>query len=200
MIKVGLTGGIGCGKSTVTDAFKKKGIVIVDADQIAREVVEPNSPALKEISEIFGSQVIQENGTLDRAALKEQVFSNTEKLNQLEAILHPKIKAAIQQEMTDSEAFVDKSPYVIVDIPLLLEKNYNALFDHIVVVDCLPEQQIERVLQRDNMDLKIIKSIISKQIQRDDRLKHADFVLDNSTTKASLLEQVDLLHHHFIDL
>ena len=200
MMKIGLTGGIGCGKSTVTNAFKEKGIVIIDADKIAREVVKPNSLALNEIAQVFGDGVIQIDGSLNRAMLKEHVFSDSEKLKQLEAILHPKIKRAIQQAMRDSEAFVATSPYVIVDIPLLIEKNYNALFDEIVVVDCLPEQQIERVLQRDTMSLDIVKSIIAKQIKREERLKHADVVLDNSSTKVNLLQQVDWLHQRLMNL
>ena len=200
MLKIGLTGGIGCGKSTVTKAFADKGIVIVDADQVARDVVAPQTEALSEITRTFGSIVLNEEGSLNRAVLKKQVFADKDKLKQLEDILHPRIRAAIKREIEASEAYRKTSPYVIVDIPLLIEKGYTDWFDAIVVVDCLPEQQIERVQQRDGLEAQTIQSIIDQQISRDERLKHATFVLDNSGSKAPLLLALNLLHEHFIRL
>lgn len=198
MIKVGLTGGIGCGKSIVTTAFSKKGIKIIDADNIAHNLVAPETDVLKEISNTFGKVILQQDGSLNREALKQRVFSDKKKLTQLEAILHPKIYTIIKNKLTEAEQKTLTSSYIIADIPLLLEKNYIDLFDSIIVVDCLPEQQIQRVLQRDKMDNKMIKSIVNQQISRECRLKQATHVLDNTGTKENLLLQVKLLHKHFI--
>ncbi len=200
MIKVGLTGGIGCGKSTVSKNFASKGISIIDADKIAHNIIAPETKALKEIIVAFGKSLLQKDGSLNRAALKKQVFSDTKKLLRLEAILDPKIYAAIEKQLVKSEALANTSRYIIADIPLLLEKNYNKLFDYIVVVDCLPEQQIKRIQQRDNMKLEIIQSIIDKQISREKRLKQATHILDNSGSKEQLLLQIEALHQEFIRL
>ena len=199
MIKIGLTGGIGCGKSMVTHAFALKGITIIDADKIARDVVKPNSETLSEIIAIFGNALLQQDGSLDRTELKKQVFSDANKLKQLEAILHPKIYLEIKNKLQQSTN-INGSPYSIADIPLLIEKHYMGLFDQIVVVDCLPEQQIQRVQQRDGLNIKIIQSIMDKQVSREQRLKYATHILDNSGSKESLLRQIDSLHEHFISL
>lgn len=199
MIKIGLTGGIGCGKSTATNAFALKGITIIDADKIARDVVKPHSEALHEIIAMFGHALLQQDGSLDRAALKKQVFSDTNKLRQLEAILHPKIHRDIKNKLQQG-AESASVPYIIADIPLLIEKGYLDLFDKTIVIDCLPKQQIQRVQERDGTNIKIIESIMNKQISRQQRLKQATHILDNSTSKESLLQQLDLLHEHFISL
>jgi len=200
MIKIGLTGGIGCGKSTVTEAFARKGITIIDADKIAHEIVAPDTEALAEIIATFGNALLQQDGRLNRVALKKQVFSNANKLKQLEAILHPKIHFAIKEKLQQSAADSTASPYIIADVPLLIEKNYRDLFDQIIVVDCSPEQQIERVQQRDGLNIKIIQSIMAKQVSREQRLKQATHILDNSGSKESLLQQIDSLHGDFIRL
>ena len=201
MLKIGLTGGIGCGKSTVTTVFHEKGITIIDADKIARELVESDPHILDQISESFGHNILSKDGLLNRGELKKQIFSDNKKLKQLEKILHPRIQSEIKlaiQEQVDKD--IGSSDYIIVDIPLLIEKNYQPLFDEIVVVDCTVEQQIKRVQQRDDIDLKTIQAIIDKQVCREERLKHASFVLDNSGTKEQLIKQINLLHTHFIDL
>ena len=194
MIKIGLTGGIGSGKSTVTDVFFLKHIPIIDADKIARDLVKPKTDALKEIVETFGKIVLQEEGGLNREALKKQVFSDAKKLKQLELILHPKIYHIIKEKLLTSGGKNTEVAYVIADIPLLIEKGYIDLFDQLVVVDCLPEQQIQRVLQRDTMDIKMIETIMEKQVSREERLKYATYVLDNSGTKQALLLQIESLH------
>lgn len=200
MIKIGLTGGIGCGKSTVTGVFSAKGIRIIDADKIAHQMVEANTKALDEISATFGANILQQNGSLNRSVLKKLVFSDAEKLKQLEAILHPKIHRAIKNKLAESEELVAVMPYIIVDIPLLIEKDYMDLFDQIVVVDCLPEQQIKRIQKRDDLDINMIKSIINKQVSREERLRKATHILDNSGSKEALLQQVNSLHKDLIDL
>lgn len=201
MLKIGLTGGIGCGKSTVTQAFHKKGIVIIDADKIARELIESNADVLDEVVQSFGTIILDKSGHLHRSELKKQIFSDDAKLKQLEQILHPRIYStialAIENEMDSREYSAN---YIIADIPLLIEKGYKGLFDEVVVVDCLLEQQIQRVQQRDDLPLPIIQSIIDKQIDRASRLNHASFILDNSGTQESLKQQIYSLHEHFIGL
>jgi dephospho-CoA kinase len=198
MLKIGLTGGIGCGKSTVTKVFSTKGITIIDADHIARDLVAPNTETLSEIIKTFGEILLQQDGFLNRSVLKQQVFSDANKLRQLEAILHPKIRQVIKNKLTEAESSPAESPYIIADIPLLFEKNYIDLFDKIVVVDCLPKQQIQRVRQRDEMSVIVIQSIMKKQISRDQRLQQATHILDNQATEKELLIQIDALHVSFL--
>ena len=201
MLKIGLTGGIGCGKSTVTKAFHKKGIAIIDADKIARELVDSNTEVLHKIVQYFGTSILEKDGRLHRGELKKQIFSDDEKLKKLEAILHPKIRSEIERAIKVKSNHKDYSAnYIIVDIPLLIEKNYMKLFDEILVIDCLPEQQIQRVQQRDGINLSIIQSIIDKQIERTNRLRYATFTLDNSGTQEFLRQQINSLHEHFISL
>ncbi|HIQ14901.1 MAG TPA: dephospho-CoA kinase, partial [Leucothrix sp.] len=162
MLKIGLTGGIGCGKSTAVDAFRALGADIIDADKISKDLVKTGNPVLAEIVRVFDKSILLPNGDLNRDKLKEIVFSDAQALQKLELIIHPRIRAEINHQI----AVLSDSAYVIVDIPLLLEKNYSELFDRIVVVDCLPEQQIKRVIQRDELDVVTIKSIIKTQVSR----------------------------------
>lgn len=196
MLKIGLTGGIGCGKSAAVAHFKSHSIPIVDADAIARKVVEPNQPALIEISKQFGKHLLQDNGMLDRAALRQIVFSDPAKLKLLEKITQPHIRQRISQEMLRQH----NSPYIIVDIPLLIEKGYKELCDRVIVVDCLPEQQIERVMQRDQSSREMVEKIMHQQMSRAERLSHADDILDNSQTLADLDHAVDQLHISYLTL
>ncbi|HIO93643.1 MAG TPA: dephospho-CoA kinase [Leucothrix mucor] len=201
MLKIGLTGGIGCGKSTVTDELHNKGIVIIDADKIARELVELDPDILEKIRLQFGDDIITADGLLNRVALKKLIFSNEKKLQQLESILHPRIRSAIELAIhSELDKPHSSVPYLIVDIPLLIEKDYMELFDEIVVVDCTPEQQVRRVQQRDDINSAIIKSIMSKQINRKERLNHATFILDNSDSQEKLKQQINSLHERFIVL
>ena len=196
MLKIGLTGGIGCGKSTAVDAFRVLGADIIDADKISKDLVNAGNPALAEIASVFGKSILLPNGDLNRGKLKEIVFSDAQALQKLEAIVHPGIRAEITRQI----AALSDSAYVIVDIPLLLEKNYIELFDRIVIVDCLPEQQIKRVIQRDELDAVTIKSIIEKQVSRETRLNAATDILDNSGNINTLKDQVKTLHKDFLTL
>ncbi len=196
LLKVGLTGGIGCGKSTAVDAFRVLGIPIIDADQIAKDIVKPGQGALIEIKKEFGDKVILENGELNRALLKKKVFSNAKALENLEKILHPRIREEIQYQLSQ----INNKPYVIVDVPLLVEKKYQALFDRIIVVDCLPEQQLERVIQRDGVTETDVKKIIQQQATRAQRLTFASDILDNSAGKDDLLSQINILHSELVSL
>lgn len=206
MLKVGLTGGIGCGKSTAIDAFIALGVEIIDADQVARDIVKPGTKGLAQIANVFGADFLQNNGVLDRAKLKEIIFSPSQAgekaLANLEKITHPIIRDEIENQMTElaKQASENTHPYFIVDIPLLVEKSYVSLFDRIIVVDCLLEQQLERVQKRDNMDKNTIKKIIEQQASRDERKAAATDILDNSNSIENLLSQVKSMHEMFVSL
>ena len=196
MLKVGLTGGIGSGKSSVAKGLQAKGITIVDADQIAREVVEPGEVALSEISDTFGPSVLQADGTLDRNQLKQRIFSDPSAKKQLENILHPRIRQRILERVNN----VNNTPYVVADIPLLVESNYPEHFDRVIVVDCTEAQQIERVKARDNMSDEQIQRIMSSQATRKQRLAVATDVIDNTGDLNSLEMQIEKLHETLLCL
>lgn len=190
-IKVGLTGGIGCGKSAATQLFREKGIPIIDADRIAKAIVQPDQAVLADIVQQFGKNILHANGHLDRSALRKLIFDNDAKRKQLEAILHPRIKHIIQKKMAD---YAYDYPYIIVDVPLLVEKNYQQLFDYIIVVDCLPEQQLSRVTARDNATPQQVQAILASQASREYRSRFADEILDNSGSLDKLRKQVTRCH------
>ncbi|MBL1262843.1 dephospho-CoA kinase [Candidatus Methylomicrobium oryzae] len=195
MLKVGLTGGIGCGKTTVSNLFAERGVPILDADQAARELTEKGQPALDRIREAFGMQVFNPDGSLNRLQLKKLIFADAGKKQQLEAILHPMILAALAAKAERLDV-----PYCILSIPLLFESKLEPFVDRILVVDCPLELQIERVSRRDKLDLKVIRAIIDSQVSRDYRRKHADDLLDNSQADNPLAEQVKKLHNLYLSL
>ena len=196
MLKIGLTGGIGCGKSTAVNYLQSLGIPVIDADLIARTVVEPGQPALQQIAQTFGETILNQNGSLNRGLLRETVFNNTEQLAKLEAILHPLIKKSIINKINEYKAHA----YIIVDVPLLFEKNYTKLFDRVLVIDCLPDQQKQRVKQRDGSTEGVIESIMQTQINRDKRLSLADDILKNTTSVEDLYQQINCLHIKYLAL
>ncbi len=209
MLKVGLTGGIGCGKSTAIAAFRVLGVPVIDADQIAKDLVKPGRGALGDICKQFGDDILYQNGLqqgeLNRALLKKKVFSDKTALKKLENILHPRIKEEIKKQISFLEEKDNPAPYIVVDVPLLLEKAYMDMFDRIVVVDCFPDQQVKRVKQRDgivnnNKAETLVKKVMETQASREDRLKIATDVLDNSKTEKFLLEQINRLHSQFMAL
>lgn len=196
MLKVGLTGGIGCGKSTAVRRFRELDVPVIEADLIAREVVAVGQPALQEIAERFGLQALQADGALNRAWLRQTVFSDPVRLQQLESILHPRIRAEILARI---EACAH-SAYVIVDVPLLFEKGYTQLFERILVIDCLPEQQKLRVRQRDGSDDSVIVSIMQSQIAREARLQQADDIVSNAASITDFYEKIDDLNFKYMKL
>ena len=196
MLKVGLTGGIGSGKSTVARALQTKGVQLVDADQIAREVVNPGEPALQAIADKFGPLILGPDGSLNRSELKQRIFSDPEAKKTLESILHPRIRARILERVEQAT----NTPYVLADIPLLVENNYPSFFDRVVVVDCTEEQQIARVLARDELDEATIKRIIQSQASRKTRLAAATDIIDNSGDLDSLNSQIQKLHETLLSL
>lgn len=195
VLRIGLTGGIGSGKSTVCDLFRELGAPIIDSDIIARELVEPGRPALAQITRLFGKQILQQDGSLNRARLRERVFNNEQQREQLESLLHPLIRQEMQRQIASLDA-----PYVILAIPLLLEKGWQQQLDRVVVVDCSEQQQRERAGGRDGSSTQTIEQIITSQISRDRRLAAADDIIDNSDSLDSLRHQVERLHHHFLNL
>lgn len=196
MLKVGLTGGIGSGKSSVAKELQAKGITIVDADQIAREVVKPGEVALAEIIKAFGPAVLQSDGTLDRNQLKQRIFSDLAAKKQLESILHPRIRQRILEHVNNAK----NTPYVVADIPLLVENKYPKHFDRVIVVDCTKDQQIERVNARDTMSAEQIQRIINSQATREQRLAIATDVIDNTGDLDSLKMQIEKLHETLLCL
>jgi dephospho-CoA kinase len=195
MLKVGLTGGIGCGKTTVSNLFAGFGVPVLDADQAARELTDKGQPALAQIREAFGDSIMNSDGSLNRSQLKKLIFSDAQKKRKLEAILHPLILAALTARIEQLDA-----PYCILSIPLLFETKLEPIVDRILVVDCPVELQIERVSKRDKLDIKVIQAIIDSQISRDYRRKHADDLLDTSQTDNPLAEQVKKLHNLYLSL
>lgn len=191
---VGITGGIGSGKSAVTERFERLGITVVDADLAARVVVEPGRPALDAIAEHFGADILQDDGSLDRAALRAKVFANPEERKWLEALTHP----LIGQEILDQIA-ASTSPYTILSSPLLLETTQGELADHIVVVDVPEEVQLARTMSRDDNDEAQVRRIMDAQMKRADRLARADYTVDNSGEIEALDAQVEVLHARFLE-
>lgn len=190
---VGLTGGIGSGKSTVATLFADNGITLVDADVVARQVVAPGSPALAAIAEHFGRTVLQADGQLNRAALRLQVFSDEAARQWLNQLLHPLIREQMQQQLAAAT-----SPYVLWVVPLLLENGLNQDCDRVLVVDAPADTQRQRVLARDaSADAD---AIMARQLSRRERLAAADDIIDNSGTPDALAEQVDVLHQRYLSL
>ncbi len=196
MLRIGLTGGIGCGKSLAATLFAERGIAVIDADVAARRVVEPDSPALREISEQFGPEFITTDGTLDRTALRARIFADEAQRKRLEAILHPRIRAWM---LAEAEKHLD-TPYLIFVVPLLLESGWEPLVDRILVIDCDESQQHVRVSARDGVDAAQVEAIIASQVSRGERLAAADDICRNDGSTAELEAEVERLHRHYLEL
>jgi len=164
-LKIALTGGIACGKSSVIQIFKKNAIAIIDLDVIAREVVEPNTQALSELVAHFGNGILNDDQSLDREALRQVLFENNANQKIIEEILHPKILEKMQMDIEKLNV-----PLVVVEVPLLVEQNLSNLFDRAIVVDCDEQNQLKRLLKRENIDEKLAKTMISAQASRKQRL------------------------------
>lgn len=193
---VGLTGGIGSGKTTVSDLFTQHfGIDVVDADVIAREVVQPGTSALEEIKARFGAEIITDKGYLNRAQLRERVFSEPEHKTWLNNLLHPLIRQEMQRQCREA-----RSAYVLLSIPLLVENKLQSLANRVLVVDCPEEIQLLRASGRDGVGEAQIKSIMQSQASREERLAAADDVLNNDGDLDSLLVNIEMLHRQYLAL
>ncbi|MCS6162211.1 dephospho-CoA kinase [Shewanella baltica] len=192
---VGLTGGIGSGKTTVANLFAAEGITLVDADIVAREVVTPGSKGLEAIVTHFGAEILTPEGELDRAKLRQRIFSHPEEREWLNQLLHPMIR----QEML---AQVEKatSAYVIMVVPLLFENGLDRLVNRTLVVDISPELQINRTVKRDNVDASQVNNIISSQCSRSEKLASADDIIDNQGEISTLKREVLALHQRYLQL
>ena len=190
---IGLTGGIGSGKTAVSDTFEKLGITVVDADLASRVVVEKGKPCLEEIAKHFGNDILNENDELNRAKLREIIFNSDSEKLWLESLLHPAIAEQIKDELNAS-----KSPYTILVSPLLLETNQRDFCDKVLVVDVPTELQMERTTKRDGVSEDQVKSIIKSQINRDERLQLADEIILNEGSIEDLEMIVRELHEKLI--
>lgn len=191
---IGLTGGIGSGKSTVARAFGELGVGWVDADDIAREVVMPGEPALAAIAQRFGQQVLDADGGLNRAALRQIVFSDPEQRRWLESETHPRIRERLQLRL---KALALNSPYVLLVSPLLFESGQDALAQRTLVVDVPEELQLSRTLARDGVSEAQVRAILAAQLSRQERLSRAHDVIDNSGSLEHLQHQVVTLHRRY---
>lgn len=192
---VGLTGGIGSGKSAVSEIFERKGIKVIDADVVSRQVVEPSTPALANIVEHFGPDILDHEGKLIRSKLRNIIFNNAEEKEWLEQLLHPIINKEIQQQLTDVQ-----SQYAILSSPLLLETHQHKLVDRILVVDASEELQIQRAMRRDNNNPELIKAIMHSQISRQERCARANDIIQNHGEIEELQPQVDKYHQLYLEL
>ncbi|MDO6512833.1 MULTISPECIES: dephospho-CoA kinase [unclassified Neptuniibacter] len=195
MFIVGITGGIGSGKSAVTRQLEQFGINVIDADIVAREVVAPGEEALQKIAQHFGSQILTNSGELNRAELRVKIFSDPKERKWLEQLLHPVIRARIIQQLDNTQ-----SSYAVLASPLLLETDQHQLTDHIVVVDVPEAIQIERTISRDKNNAEQVKSIIQTQMPRDQKIVKADTIIDNSADLATLKKEVAALHSKLLTL
>ncbi|MEE4462828.1 dephospho-CoA kinase [Azotobacter chroococcum] len=192
---LGLTGGIGSGKSAAARHFSDLGVHVVDADQAARWVVEPGRPALAEIAGHFGREILLADGSLDRAALRRRVFQSEEERCWLERLLHPLIRQEILASLEQAS-----SPYAILESPLLVETDQHTMTRRILVVDVPESLQLERAMQRDQADRKQVEAIIKAQASREERLRHADDVLLNDRDLSWLHGEVERLHRFYLTL
>ena len=196
---VGLTGGIGSGKSTIAELFAELGVPVIDADLVARQVVEKGSPLLAEIAAHFGPEILLEDGALNRAALREKVFNHESEKQWLNQLLHPAIRHEMLQQLA-----AQRMPYCIFMVPLLIENKLTALCQRVLVVDVSEQTQMTRASKRDNNQLALIKSIMQSQVSRSERLQHADDVINNDTDLSESLPQLKQkvldLHHLYLQL
>ena len=192
---LGLTGGIGSGKSAAAEHFAALGVHVVDADQAARWVVEPGRPALSKITEHFGEHVLQADGQLNRGALRALIFSEPEQRRWLEALLHPLIREEITHNLAQAQ-----SPYAILVSPLLIESGQYTTTQRVLVIDVPQALQIQRTLKRDNTSEEQVHAILKVQASREDRLRHADDILTNDRDLQALKTEVERLHHFYLTL
>lgn len=190
---LGLTGGIGAGKTLVSNHLASLDIEIVDADVIARDVVAIGSDGLNAIEQHFGHAILLDDGSLNRAKLREIIFADSEQKNWLNNLLHPLIRQNITEQLTNA-----KSPYVVLSAPLLFENKLDALCDHTLLVDVPVEVQLARTANRDSVNTEQVKNIIAAQMSREDKLQKADSILDNHREISSVLLDVEELHHAFL--
>ena len=192
---IGLTGGIGSGKSAAANFFQNEGVTVIDADDLAREAIEINTPGYKSIVDYFGSRIIGANGLIDRASLRKEVFDDDEKKKVLESIIHPSVRDLMTERITMAQ-----SSYSIVMVPLIFETNSMSYYNRILVIDCDPSLQLERATARDNNSKDQIQKIIDTQCSREERLSIANDVIPNNDSLNDLKTRSLIMHKFYLDL
>lgn len=196
MLRIGLTGGIGSGKSRVAEMFAQLGAPVIDTDQLSRQVLAPGSPLLAEVFDVFGADLRRKDGGLNRARLRTRVFADPAARTRLEAMTHPAIHNAMEKRIAE---LPPGTPYTVLVIPLLVEAGWCDRVDRILVVDCPASVRIERIIARDRIDADIARAMVAAQATRMARLQLADDVIDNgiSASPGQLAEQVRMLHERY---
>lgn len=189
MLKIGLTGSIGTGKSTVSKLLRERGIAVIDADLLAREIVKKGQECLNDLKNVFGNQVLTSDGELDRKKLGQIVFSDDSKLELLNSVTHPHIRRRMKAQMNELESKNNK--VLVLDIPLLFEANMEDLVDIVLVVFAKEEIQIKRIMERDNCTQEEAMRIIKTQISQQDKISKSDYTIDNSGTIEELKEKLN---------
>lgn len=196
MFTIGLTGGIGCGKTTATRIFAALGAAVIDTDEIAHRLTAKGATALAAIVEQFGAACLLQDGNLDRAGLRKRIFSDRAAKKKLEAILHPLIRQQVTSEMAAAQA-----PYSILVVPLFFETGaYRSLVDRVLVVDCDESQQISRTMDRSRLSVDEVRAIMANQVSREQRIARADDILSNRDGQEDLEQQVKHLHQGYLAL
>lgn len=192
---VGLTGGIGSGKSSAARKFHELGARVIDTDEISHALSHPPSPALQQIASRMGPEFLLDDGSLDRVRMRKHVFSSPQAREILEAIFHPLIRQEVERQIASETS----APYTLLVVPLLFETSpFRTLIQRSIVVDCSEEQQIDRVMVRSHLSRSEVVDVMSTQLSRENRLKPADHIIYNEGTLDQLEDQVDQLHQHFL--
>lgn len=194
MFAVGLTGGIASGKTRISNLFAELGVPVIDTDVISRKLLEPGELAYQQVCTHFGSDILDADDRIDRSRLRKIVFTDPDEKSWLETMLHPLIYQRSHEEMLEHS----RASYVLVVIPLLFETNFQSLVDRILVVDCPPEVQIERLVKRDNIDENLARKMISQQLSNAAKLARAHDIIENRTNHSDLRSQVASLHQAYL--
>lgn len=192
---IGLTGGIGSGKSAAANFFHSEGVTVLDADQLAREVIEQNTPGFQSIVDYFGSDIIGEDGSIDRAKLRQEIFDDKEKKKAIESITHPLVRDLMAERIAAST-----SPYSVIMVPLIFETNSMSAYNRILVIDCDTKLQLERATLRDNNSSEQIQKILDSQCSRTERLSIANDVIPNNDTLENLKTRSLAMHKFYLGL
>ena len=192
---IGLTGGIGSGKSAAANFFQNEGVTVIDADQLAREVINPNSQGFQSVVDYFGSRIIGEDGSIDRAQLREEIFDDQDKKKALESITHPLVRDLMSERVASSA-----SPYLIIMVPLIFETNSMSAYNRILVIDCDATLQMKRASLRDNNSSEQIQKILDSQCSRSERLSIANDVIPNNDSLENLKTRSLAMHKFYLEL
>ena len=196
MFSVGLTGGIASGKTTVSDLFARLDVPVIDTDVISRQLLTPGELAFHQVCEHFGTNILTANGEIDRAQLRRVVFAEPAQKNWLETMLHPLIFQRSHQAIVDHV----RNNYVLVVVPLLFETNFQSLVDRILVVDCPAEQQIKRLMKRDDIDETLARSMLAQQLGNSERIARGHDIIENRSPNSELEPQVRTLHRRYLEM